>query len=52
MIRLDVTYARNQSLWLDVKIIVRTIPALIAQAWEARSKSRRAVSSNVPQRVS
>jgi lipopolysaccharide/colanic/teichoic acid biosynthesis glycosyltransferase len=52
MIRLDVTYARHQSLWLDVKIIVRTIPALIVQAWEARNKGQRAVSSTVPQRVS
>jgi lipopolysaccharide/colanic/teichoic acid biosynthesis glycosyltransferase len=52
MIHLDVTYARTQSLWLDLKIIVRTIPALVVQAWEARNKSRQAVSSSVPQRVS
>ena len=52
MIHLDVAYARNQSLWLDVKIILRTIPALIAQSLEARSKKHRTVSSAVAERVS
>jgi lipopolysaccharide/colanic/teichoic acid biosynthesis glycosyltransferase len=40
MIRLDVWYARNLSLWLDVKIILRTIPALVIQALEARCQNR------------
>jgi lipopolysaccharide/colanic/teichoic acid biosynthesis glycosyltransferase len=40
MIRLDVWYARNLSLWLDVKIILRTVPALLAQALEARRLNR------------
>ena len=29
MIRLDVEYARNRSLWLNVKILFRTIPAVL-----------------------
>lgn len=52
MIHLDVTYARTQSLWLDVKIMAKTIPALIVQALETRNTGRRTVSSTVPQRVS
>lgn len=31
MIRLDIEYGRRKSFWLDVKIIVRTIPALILE---------------------
>ncbi len=31
MIQLDIEYARRQSLWLDLKIIFKTIPALIGQ---------------------
>ena len=29
MVRLDLYYAENWSLWLDIKIILRTIPAVI-----------------------
>jgi exopolysaccharide production protein ExoY len=35
MIHYDITYARNKSLWPDIKIIAKTIPALIAQVLEA-----------------
>ena len=31
MIQLDIKYARSQSLWLDLKIIFKTIPALMVQ---------------------
>jgi len=36
MIQLDITYARSKTLWLDLKIILQTIPALIIQMLEAR----------------
>jgi len=35
MIELDIAYARHQSLWLDVKILVRTFPVLWQQAAES-----------------
>jgi lipopolysaccharide/colanic/teichoic acid biosynthesis glycosyltransferase len=34
MIRFDLDYDRNKSLWLDLTIMLRTIPAVIAQVWE------------------
>lgn len=43
MVRLDISYARNRSLWLDVKIMARTVFALVAQvreAWTAKCRPR------------
>ena len=34
MIAMDIFYVRNMSVWLDVKIILKTIPALIEQTLE------------------
>lgn len=34
MIQLDIRYARSKTLWLDLKIIIKTIPALIIQMWD------------------
>jgi lipopolysaccharide/colanic/teichoic acid biosynthesis glycosyltransferase len=34
MIRLDITYARDKSLWLDLSIILKTVPALFHQVRE------------------
>jgi lipopolysaccharide/colanic/teichoic acid biosynthesis glycosyltransferase len=42
MMRLDIYYSRNSSLWLDIKIIFKTIPALIIQMIETRSRRRAA----------
>jgi lipopolysaccharide/colanic/teichoic acid biosynthesis glycosyltransferase len=42
MMQLDVWYAKNKSLWLDVKILFKTIPAIIAQVRELRRKRRQA----------
>src|SRR5260370_28246185 len=36
MIAMDIFYARNMSVWLDVRIILKTIPALIEQTLEGR----------------
>jgi lipopolysaccharide/colanic/teichoic acid biosynthesis glycosyltransferase len=31
MVRLDITYARKTSFWLDVKILLKTLPAIMVQ---------------------
>jgi lipopolysaccharide/colanic/teichoic acid biosynthesis glycosyltransferase len=36
MIQLDIKYAKNKTLWWDLKIILMTVPALIIQMLEAR----------------
>src|SRR5206468_1880782 len=41
MINLDIKYIRNKSLWLDIKIILKTIPALISQVRETRASRRK-----------
>lgn len=38
MIRLDIQYAHTKSLWLDIKIMFRTLPALIEQVIETKSR--------------
>jgi lipopolysaccharide/colanic/teichoic acid biosynthesis glycosyltransferase len=40
MIQLDIEYARNKNLWLDIKIILKTIPALIIQMGDTRNKRK------------
>jgi lipopolysaccharide/colanic/teichoic acid biosynthesis glycosyltransferase len=40
MIALDIRYAETKSLPLDVKIMARTLPALITQVKETRAKRR------------
>lgn len=40
MMQLDIEYARTSSLWLDVKIILLTIPALLVQMWDMRQKKK------------
>ena len=36
MIQLDIKYARSKTIWLDLKIIFMTVPALLIQMWEMR----------------
>jgi lipopolysaccharide/colanic/teichoic acid biosynthesis glycosyltransferase len=31
MVRMDIAYVRNQSLWLDIKILLATIPAVLSR---------------------
>lgn len=40
MIRLDIQYARKKSLWLDLRIIIQTIPALIVQVRDISKKKK------------
>jgi hypothetical protein len=40
MIRLDIEYAKNKNLWLDIIIILKTPPALLVQMWDTRVKKR------------
>jgi exopolysaccharide production protein ExoY len=42
MIDLDLYYVTNKSLWLDISIIARTIPAVIIQTIEVRRKKKQA----------
>jgi lipopolysaccharide/colanic/teichoic acid biosynthesis glycosyltransferase len=41
MIQLDIEYAERLSLWLDVKIILKTFPALWQQCLDSRGAKRR-----------
>jgi lipopolysaccharide/colanic/teichoic acid biosynthesis glycosyltransferase len=43
MIQLDIEYARTKKLGLDLKIILKTVPALLLQMWDTRLQ-RKAVS--------
>lgn len=48
MIRFDLEYDRTKSLWLDVTIMVRTIPAMITQVREIMSNRSNKKSSGRP----
>ena len=41
MVRLDILYARNKSIWLDLKIMGKTISALLTQVREASGTGKR-----------
>ena len=45
MIQLDIEYARTKSLGLDVKIILKTMPALLRQMWDIRQQRKRLAES-------
>jgi lipopolysaccharide/colanic/teichoic acid biosynthesis glycosyltransferase len=48
MIHLDIQYAKNKNVWSDLKIILRTIPALIIQMLESRQARKLSSSPNRP----
>ncbi len=41
MIRLDIAYARRRSFWLDIKILLRTMPAIYVEVAESLSRRRK-----------
>src|SRR5215831_19182526 len=47
MIELDIYYARNQSLWMDLKIILKTVPAIISQTKDL-NEDEKSASKSVP----
>jgi lipopolysaccharide/colanic/teichoic acid biosynthesis glycosyltransferase len=56
MIQLDIEYSRTKSPWLDLKIIFKTVPALLMQMWDNRvqrkAQSRPATAqTQIPMRV-
>jgi lipopolysaccharide/colanic/teichoic acid biosynthesis glycosyltransferase len=40
MIQLDIEYSRRRSIWLDLRIIFMTVPALIVQMWDMRQAKK------------
>jgi lipopolysaccharide/colanic/teichoic acid biosynthesis glycosyltransferase len=40
MIQFDIHYARHKTFWLDLKIILKTIPALIVQMQDTRKRKK------------
>ena len=46
MIRLDIQYARNKTLWMDLVIMLKTFPALVVQMWENRRRKAASLQSS------
>jgi lipopolysaccharide/colanic/teichoic acid biosynthesis glycosyltransferase len=38
MMQLDIRYTREKTLWMDLVIIMKTIPAILGQVWQARKR--------------
>ena len=49
MIQLDIKYAKNKTLWWDLKIILMTIPALIIQMLETRRSKKMSLRAGSPE---
>jgi exopolysaccharide production protein ExoY len=50
MIQMDINYARNKTLWLDLTIIIKTIPAILEQLWFTRKKKPTILLDHRPRR--
>jgi len=46
MMDLDIYYAKNKSLWLDLKIIAKTIPAILVHVWDVKVKRKSVLRTN------
>lgn len=40
MMQMDIRYTREKTLWLDLAIIFKTIPAIVGQVWQSRKRKR------------
>jgi len=40
MMQLDISYTREKTLWLDLTIILKTIPAILGQVWQVRKRKK------------
>ena len=40
MMHLDIRYTREKTLWLDLGIILKTVPAIAGQVWQARKRKK------------
>jgi exopolysaccharide production protein ExoY len=52
MMQLDISYARNKTLWMDLMIILKTPLVMIGQMLESRLKKRAGSKSNIPSHAS
>ena len=41
MMELDIKYVRTKSLWLDLMIILKTLPVMAKEVWDARQRKKR-----------
>ncbi|NOY86854.1 MAG: sugar transferase [Deltaproteobacteria bacterium] len=51
MMRLDIRYSEERSLWSDTWILVRTFPAILTQIADSVAGRRKAAGTSAPQRV-
>ena len=40
MMQMDIRYTREKTLWLDLAIILKTVPAILGQVWQARKRKK------------
>lgn len=52
MIDYDLHYVQNKSLWMDISIIVRTIPAVLIQTIEMKRKKKAQKAAAAPETIS
>ncbi len=51
MMQLDIEYARTKSLWLDLKVLFKTVPALLVQIGDLRLRKKAAQTKAAPTAV-